>query len=121
MSAYNQIYSEVTEYIKQSYSSVYCTSRNELIPESFPCVNLQVVSNYRPKGNATLSNDDNVNRVTFELQVYAELSADCWGITRKAEEKFKALSFFEESCLTVDNLDPKIQRVVARFSGLVTG
>jgi len=117
----NQIYSEVTEYAKATYSALNCASRYENITESFPFLSLYPISQLRPIRSATLDNDDQVKRITFEAQIYANDSTTCNGIASKVEEKFKSLGFFQEMREVIPSMDPKVMRVVSRFTRTITG
>ncbi len=109
------IYSEIAEAIEGQFIC-YTSQRYEPIPAQIPCVFIQQISKTRTRQYATLDNSDNQYRLTFEVQVFAESLDGAYEIMNFIEDKFKSLAFFEDMCTPVDNGDPALFRLVARFT-----
>lgn len=110
------IYNEISTAIEAYDASVYVTQRYEPIPESVPCVFVEMISKARSLQYATLCNTDEQYRYTFEVQVFHNTLVEAYGLMEYIEEQFKSISFFEELCMPIDNTNQRVARVVARFS-----
>lgn len=110
------IYSQIADNINSFFADCYVAQKYEPVPESVPCVFIQQISKVRTRQYADLANTDRQWRLTFEVQVFAETLNKAYEIMNFVEEQFTELAFFEDMCSPVDNADPKLCRLVARFS-----
>lgn len=110
------IYSTIANEINTYDANVYVTQKYEPIPKSIPCVFVEMVSKVRSRQYANLCNTDDQYRYTFEVQVFHTSLTAAYELMEFIEEKFKAISFFEDMCQPIDNADQSVTRIVARFS-----
>lgn len=114
------VYSYVRNAIVASHSGAYVTARREPVPKNFPAVWLVEMNRTRPQQYATLANDDNQYESTFEAQIFSNKQngalVEGYSILGTIESAFKRLGYFETFCDQVDNADPSVFRIVARFS-----
>lgn len=109
---YNQIANDINTYD----ANVYVTQRYEPIPQQVPCVFVEMISKARSLQYATLCNTDEQYRYSFEVQVFHNTLVEAYALMEYIETKFKAISFFEEMCMPIENTDQRVARIVARFS-----
>lgn len=110
------IYSTIADKIAEYDPTIYVTQRYEPIPQTVPCVFVQMISKSRTRRYATLDNTDEQYRYTFEVQVFHKSLVDAYTLMEIVEEKFKSISFFEDMCQPIDNADQSTFRIVARFT-----
>ena len=119
----NKIYTFVEGRVKDFNSKIYCASKLEPVPQSFPACFICEASHNERASAITLDRDDEQREVTFEVQVCSTkvngAASECYEIIDIVEAAFKALAFLEISCSVVDNIDPAVTRVVARFTRLI--
>ena len=96
------------------------SSRRELVAKVLPAVYLYEMNRTRPQQYATLANDDEQWESTFEANIYANslngAKASAYDILYVVESAFKRLGYFETFGEPMDNIDPSLVRIVARFT-----
>ena len=114
------VYSYVRTAIVTAHSGAYVTARREPVSKTFPAVRLSEVNRIRTQAYATLANDDQQYVSTFEAEIFCNEQngalATAYSVLDTVESAFKTLGYFETFCEPIDNFDPSVFRVVARFS-----
>ena len=114
------VYTYVRNAIVASHSGAYVTARREVIPKNFPAIHITEMNRVRTERFATLANDD----VQYESAMQAEIFSnaqngaleEAYSILDTVESAFKRLGYFETFCQPIDNVDPSVFRIVARFT-----
>lgn len=119
----NQIFDFVESRTNTSDRPVYCASRYELVPDSFPCAYISEVSRVRNIRNVTFDFNDEQYRVIWEVQVFSDKTngglAECYSIIEDVERAFNEMYFRQTMRNQVTSADPKVTRVVARFERII--
>lgn len=114
------VYTYVRNAIVTAHSGAYVTSRREPVGKTFPAVRLSEVNRIRTQAYATLANDDQQYNSTFEAEIFSNEQngalATAYSVLDTVESAFKTLGYFETFCEPIDNIDPSVFRIVARFS-----
>lgn len=114
------VYTYVRNAIVAAHSGAYVTARREPVSKTFPAIRLSEVNRTRPQSYATLANDDEQYVSTFEVEIFCNEQsgalATAYSVLETIEDAFKRLGYFENYCQPVDNIDPSVYRIVARFS-----
>ena len=101
-------------------SNIFVTSEKLYKTATFPAVEIRLIDKARPRRNITLAYDDEQNTLTFTVQVYCDKKSGGLGsalaLMGIIETTFNELYFIETTFGEVENEDPSISRVVARFS-----
>lgn len=96
------------------------SSRREPVAKTLPAVYMYEMNRVRVQRFATLANDDDQWESTFEVEVYTNnldgARAKGYQILYAIEDAFKRLGYFETFCEPIDNIDPSLFRVNARFT-----
>lgn len=120
---HNSIYSYVADAINTQSRPVYCVGVYEPTPTEFPCAYINE-TDHRPMRNAVQLDftDEQLVR-SWEVQAFSNLKngalAEAYDIIADAEIAFKQMYFIETSCSQVQNADPSVVRVVARFTRVI--
>lgn len=121
----NQIYDYVEGQVNLVNRPVYCASRLEPIPESFPACFI-VENDHFPRRSAIDLDftDENVER-HFEVHVHSNLDngalAQAHDIMSDVEAAFRELYFIETYAGQTNNIDPTVVHLVARFQRFIGG
>ena len=119
----NGIYTAVEGAVNLTSRPVYCTSRREPVPESFPAFHLYELGHQDIRSSVTLKSTDEAKTVQFEAQVFSNLTHgaqdEAFDIMEDAEAALKRLGFMETFCSPIENADPSIFRIVARFERVI--
>ena len=114
------VYSYVRNAIVASHSGAYVTARIEPVPKNFPAIHLTEMNRVRTERYATLANDDQQYDSTFQAEIFSNEQngavEEAYSILETIESAFKTLGYFENFCQPIDNIDPSIFRIVARFT-----
>ena len=114
------VYTYMRTAIITAHSGAFVTARPEPIPKNFPAIWLVEINRIRTQQYATLANDDQQYESTFEAQIFSNKQngalEEAYSILDTVEGAFKRLGYFETFCEQVDNADPSVFRIVARFS-----
>lgn len=114
------VYSYVRNAIVASHSGAYVTARIEPVPKNFPAIHLTEMNRVRTERYATLANDDQQYDSTFQAEIFSNEQngavEEAYSILETIESAFKTLGYFENFCQPIDNVDPSIFRIVARFT-----
>lgn len=119
------IYDYVATAVDTVARPVYCNARLEVAPESFPACYIVETGSASESQNYTLGFTDEQVRRDFEVQVFSNLEN---GALEQAESimddvraAFRRLYFIENFVGRIDNLDPTVVRMVARFHRVIGG
>ena len=114
------VYSYVRNAIVASHSGAYVTARREPVPKNFPAIELTEMNRVRTERFATLANDDEQYDSTFQAEIFSNAQngalEEAYSILGTIESAFKRLGYFEIFSEPIDNIDPSIFRIVARFT-----
>ena len=114
------VYTYVRNAIVTAHSGAYVTAIREPITKTFPAVRIAEANRIRPEQYATLANDDQQYVSTFEAEIFSNKQngslEEAYSILETIEGAFKTLGYFENFCQPIDNVDPSIFRIVARFT-----
>lgn len=101
---------------------VYCTSRVEIVPPSFPAAYLSEIER-SDRGAINLTRTDRMKFITWEAQVFSNLTVgavdEAHDIMADIDDAFAHLGFTQTFCYPVDNADPTIYRLVGRWTRLI--
>lgn len=115
----NQIYDEVSTEVSAS-RDVYCASRLEPVPESFPACFITEISHYPSRRNVELQHEDEQLVRDYEVHTFSNLQNDAlseaYEVMADAESSMKRLGFIETYCGQTANIDATVVHVVARFT-----
>ena len=113
------VFNYVATVVNNEYPSMKITSRREPVSKQFPLVYLHESNRTRPEQYATLANDDEQWVSTFECEVYTNEPdgnmSNAYAITEVVESAMKSLGYIETFCQPIDNIDPLLVRIFARF------
>lgn len=113
------VFNYVATVVNNSYDGLRITSRLEPVQKVFPIVYIHETNRMRPQQFATLASDDDQWVSTFEAEVYTNDSNgamdSAYSIMDVVEGAFKQLGYFLVFCQPIDNIDPLVVRVFARF------
>lgn len=114
------VYTYVRNAIVASHSGAYVTGRREPVTKTFPAVRVIEMNRVRTQEFATLANDDDQYVSTFEVEIFSNKQnnalEEAYSVLDTVESAFKRLGYFEIFSEPIDNIDPSIFRVVARFT-----
>ena len=121
----NAIYDYVEKRVNTAERPVYCASRYEPVPNSFPACFITEATHRPDRASITLDfADDQVIR-DFEVQVSSNKVTtglqEAYEIMEDVETAMKELYFIETYCNQVTNIDPSVVRLVARFTRVIGG
>lgn len=116
----NGIYDYVADAVNTLDRPVYCVGVYEPTPSEFPCAYIHTTDHRPSRGAVTLSFTDEQLIDSWEVQVFSNLTdgalSEAYDIIADVETAFKQLYFIETYCSQVQNIDPSVTRVVARFT-----
>lgn len=120
---HDAIYNYIADAIDTDSRHIYCVGVYEPTPSEFPCAYIHE-TDHRPAQNAvTLGFTDDQAIKSWEVQVFSNLTdgalTEAYDIMDDVEIAFKQLYFIETYCSQVQNIDPSVVRVVARFTRVV--
>lgn len=114
------VYTYVRNAIVAAHSGAYVTARRELITAQFPAVYITEVNRVRAQQYATLANDDEQYISTVETEIFSNKQSgaldEAYSVLETIEGAFKRLGYFETFCEPIDNYDPTVYRIIARFT-----
>lgn len=114
------VYTYVRNAIVTAHSGAHVTSRVEPITKTFPAIKVAEANRIRTQQYATLANDDDQYESTFEIEIYSNKAngavKEAYDILGTVEGAFKRLGYFETFCDPIDNIDPSVFRIMARFT-----
>lgn len=100
------IYNYIVRKLQAQFSSLYCTSKYTIKPESFPAICLWQYNKERIQAGLTLNDTDEIDQSDFQLDVTCDgstMQSDAYKITEYAEQIFKELHYRLISQIPVDN------------------
>ena len=116
------LYNYIESAVNLTNRPVYCASRLEIIPPSFPACEIIEIER-RDQGAINLCRTDIMKSVTWEVRAYSNKTVgavdEAYDIIEDADKAFARLGFQQTYCHPIDNADPTIYRLVARWTRLI--
>lgn len=114
----NEIFTELYNLLTTEYSGIYVTGEYAPVPDRFPCVFIEEADNYTLSLDG--SNKGQVSGVMFEINVFSNLQngrkSECKKIINTIDEHLTVRGFSRTMCSPVQNIDPAVYRMVARYT-----
>lgn len=114
------VFDYVANAVDEAVQGVRIVSRREPVAKSLPALYMYEMNRTRPQRFATLANDDQQWESTFEAEIYVNdidgARTNAYSILYAVEDAFKRLGYFETFCEPLDNIDPSLFRINARFT-----
>ena len=114
------VFDYVANAVDDAIQGVRITSHREPVAKSLPALYMYEMNRTRPQRYATLANDDEQWESTFEAEIYTNdldgARTNAYNILYVVEDAFKRLGYFETFCEPIDNIDPSLFRINARFT-----
>ena len=122
----NQVYSEIRDAVKATYTDAYVTSEKVYAPPHFPCVEVVEMDSYPERAGINLCMTDDQRRSVFEVQAFSNKTSgatlEARAIIELVTATFKAMGY---RCMTsapvVNGADSTIKRHVARYTRVIGG
>lgn len=123
MKDFIRIYSYVEAAVNTAQRPIYCASQLEPVPRSFPACYITEAQHRKDRGYVTLAHDDGHYIRDWEVQIFSNKQSDglmeCHAIMEDVEKAFAEIQFIETYCGQMQNIDPTITRLVARFTATI--
>lgn len=120
MVSINQIYDTIESAVNLVGRPVYCASKREPIPESFPACYIVEDDHSFIRSAIPLNFSDAPLTRNFSVEVYSSLTngalTEAREIMDDVEEVMMQLGFIETYCGQTNNADPSVTRIVGRFT-----
>ena len=117
----NEIFTELYNILTTEYNGIYVTGEHTPIPDSFPCVFIEESDSYTVSLNG--SNKGEAEAVMYEINVFSNLQSgrktQCKKIIKTIDEYMTIRGFVRNMCRPVQNIDPTVYRMVARYTASV--
>lgn len=116
------IYNYIEEAVNLQDRPVYCASRYEIVPPSFPAAYLSEIDRL-DRGAVNLKRTDKMKFITWEAQVFSNLTVgavdEAHEIMDDIDDAMAHLGFTQTYCMPIENADPTIYRLVGRWTRLL--
>lgn len=116
------IYNYIEEAVNLPDRPVYCASRYEIVPPSFPAAYLSEIDRM-DRGAINLKRTDKMKFITWEAQVFSNLTVgavdEAHEIMDDIDGAMAHLGFTQTYCMPIENADPTIYRLVGRWTRLL--
>lgn len=123
MKDFIHIYNYIESAVNTEQRPVYCASQYEPVPESFPACYITEAQHRKSRRYTTLRFDDGHYIRDWEVQIYSNKEegalAECHALMEDVERAFAELAFLETFCGQMENADPSVTRLVARFTATI--
>ena len=117
----NEIFTELYNLLTTAYNGIFVTGEYTPVPDKFPCVFIEEADNYTVSLDG--SNKGEVSAVMYEINVFSNLQtgrkSECKNIIKTIDEHMTVRGFTRSSCMPMQNIDPAIYRMVARYQASV--
>ena len=114
------VYTYIRNAIKSAHNNAYVTARREIVTAQFPAVYITEINRVRAQQYATLANDDEQYISTVETEIFSNKQSgaldEAYSVLETIEDAFKRLGYLETFCEPIDNYDPTVYRIIARFT-----
>lgn len=122
--AESEIFTEVSEKVREKYPKIYMTGEYVRQPPSFPCVSLVEIDNATFRNTQTTEGNENHVAVTYELNVYSNKTkgkkAECKEIASFIDEILSRMNFTRTMLEPVpDQEDATIYRMLGRYRAVI--
>lgn len=120
-----EVFSIVSEKVRNKFSKIYMTGEYVKSPPSFPCVSLIEVDNQIYRNTRTTECIENHVQVMYEVNVYSNKKsgkkAECKSIIGFIDSEMQKLGFTRTMLNPVPNEeDATVYRMVARYRAIVS-
>ena len=116
------IYNYIEKATNTTARPVYCATRLEIIPPSFPACYLTEINRY-DRGSVNLMRTDKMKMMVWEAQIFSNKATgavdEAYGILEDVDIAFAHLGFTQTYCQQVSNIDPSIYRLVGRWERMI--
>lgn len=116
------IYNYIEGAVNLQDRPVYCASRYEIVPPSFPAAYLSEIDRL-DRGAVNLKRTDKMKFITWEAQVFSNLTVGAVDEAREImddiDDAMAHLGFTQTYCMPIENADPTIYRLVGRWTRLL--
>jgi len=123
MKDFKRIYTYIESAVNTTERPVYCASQYEPVPEEFPAVYITEAQHRKDRRYVTLAHDDGHYVRDWEVQIFSNKTEgalmQCHGLMDDVEKAFAEIAFIETFCGQMQNADPSITRLVARFTATI--
>jgi hypothetical protein len=121
----SEIFSTVSEKVREKYPGIYLTDQLAKAPPSFPCASLIEMDNATFRHSQTTEGQENHAAVMYELNVYSNKTkgkkTECKGIIACIDEILMGLNFTRIMLEPVPNQDDAtIYRMLGRYRAVVS-
>ena len=121
----NELFTEVSNKVREKYPNVFITGEYVKSPSDFPCVSLVEVDNATFSNTQTTEGQENHATVMYELNVYSNKTkgkkAECKEIVGFIDEVLMGLNFTRIMLEPVPNQDSAtIYRMLGRYRAVVS-
>lgn len=117
------IYNYVYDAIIAAYPTAYIASVFEPVPASYPAVLIREIGRYTEQKAITLSGEQGVKRLTFEVQVSSNKetapAAEAFAIDDVITEAFARLNFVEDNRAILEDGENGMYRLKSTFRRVV--
>ena len=117
----NEIFTELYTLLTTKYSGIFVTGERVPVPDLFPCVFIEESDNYTVSLNG--SNQGEESAVMYEINVFSNKQngrkSECKDIIKTIDDYMTLRGFTRNMCRPVENIDPTIYRMVARYTASV--
>ena len=117
----NEIFTELYNLLTTEYNGIFVTGEYTPVPDKFPCVFIEEADNYTVSLDG--SNKGEVSAVMYEINVFSNLQtgrkSECKKIIKTIDEFMTVRGFTRSSCMPMQNIDPAVYRMVARYQASV--
>ena len=117
----NEIFTELYTLLTTTYNGIFVTGEYTPVPDQFPCVFIEESDNYTVSLNG--SNKGEVSAVMYEINVFSDLQngrkSQCKEIIKTIDDFMTVRGFTRNLCRPVQNIDPSIYRMLARYTASV--
>ncbi|MBO5971149.1 MAG: hypothetical protein J6S14_21965 [Clostridia bacterium] len=125
MISFYDIYDRIERELNRESRPMNCTSYYEPVPSEFPTVMVSEMEHHQAKGAIDLAfTDDQLERY-IEVQVVSNkwdgAPEEARSIMAEVEAVMKRLYFIETFCGEIENIDPAVTRMSARFHRVFGG
>lgn len=120
-----ELFSNVSNYVRKAIPNVYMVSEYVKSPPSFPCVSLIEMDNSVYTKTQTSEGDENHIQVMYELNVYSNQTKgkkmECKAIISMIDSAMLGYGFTRTMMQPIPNMDDAtIYRMTARYTGVVS-
>ena len=121
----NEIFSKVTESVRQAYPSAFISSEYVRTPSQFPFVSLVEMSNIAYDRTQSSDSPENHASLMYEVNIYSNKESgkksECKAIASLIDNEFATLGFSRTMLQPIPNMDDAtIYRMTGRYTAVIS-